>query len=310
MASETALIYAVETTATDGSPILTLYRRPGILDLDYEEVKSWGVIATGNKPDFVWFRGDLYLIGGYSRVLVRHRQEARWRPAGIRQPDAVLSVVTGSGSGGSPGQALCYTTFLHKQGARLLAESNPSNVVSLPDQTGLGYDWTLQTTGAEARVTHVRGYRSMNGGPYRKAFEVPFGTATFTENVKTNQLLQTGPSGHYIPPFGLSFAAKAFGRMWYARTNDYPHRLWGSQPGNPQYVPITNFRDTDDREAITGLAKSRDVLIVFCLNSAREHRLRLHAAEDRLGGGLHVALGDRRDPQQAVVPFDRWGLAL
>jgi len=276
MASETQLIYAVEGIAIDGSPTLDLYRRPDVLDLDYETVKSWGVIATGSKPDFVWFRGDLYCVGGFSRVLVRHRSESVWRAAGIRQPTDFLSVVEGVGAGGSPGQCLAYTTFIHKQGARLLAESNPSNVVELPDQTGKGYVWTLQSTTAEARVTQVRGYRSMNGGNYRLAFEVPYGTTTFTENVKTNQLLQTGPSGHYIPPYGVSFAAKAFGRMWYARTNEYGHRLWGSQGGLPQYVPLTNFRDTDDRETITGLAKSRDVLIVFCLNST--YILRKHGS--------------------------------
>ncbi len=273
---ETALIYAVESVATDGSPILEIWRRPALVDLTYAKVKTWGVIATGQKPDFVWFRGDLYLIGGYSRVLVRHKQETRWRPAGVRAPDAAVSTVEGAGSGGSPGQCIAYQTFVHKQGARLLAESNPSIVSELPNQTGKGYDWTFQTSGYEERVTHVRGYRSMNGGPYRLALEVPIGTTTYFENVKTNQLLQTGPSGHYIPPFGLSFAAKAFGRMWYARTQEYPHRLWGSQPGQPQYIPLTNFRDTDDREAITGLAKSRDVLIVFCLNST--YILRKHGS--------------------------------
>jgi hypothetical protein len=274
--AETALIYAVEDIATDGAPTLEIYRRPGILDLDYDTVKGWGIQATGQRPDFVWFRGDLYLVGGFSRVLVRHRLGTRWWPAGIRQPDAVTSVVEGSGSGGSPGQCLAYSTFIHKVGERLMAESNPSNVIQLADQTGLGYDWTLQTSGAEERTTDVRCYRSMNGGPYRLAAEVPYGTGTFTENVKTNQLLQTGPSGHYLPPFGVSFAAKAFGRMWYARTNEYPHRVWGSQPGNPQYVNITDYRDTEDREPITGMAKSRDVLLVFCLTSV--YILRKHGS--------------------------------
>jgi hypothetical protein len=274
--AETGMIYAAESIAANGSPVLELYRRPATLDLDYDTVKSWGVIATGNRPDFTWFRGDLYLTGGFSRVLVRHRSESRWRPAGIRAPTDRLSVVEGTGADGSPGQALCYTTFVHKQGPRLLAESNPSNVVVLLDQTGKGYDWTLQTSGAEERVTHVRGYRSMNGGSYRLAFETPYGTTGYTENVKTNQLLQTGPSGNYLPPFGVAFAEKAFGRMWYARTNEYPHRLWGSEGGQPQNVPITNYRDTDDREAITGLKKSRDVLLVFCLNST--YILRKHGS--------------------------------
>ncbi len=266
---ETALLYT-GVAYPDAEPEVTIYRRPSVIDTTYTEVRSWGVLTTGKRPCFVWFRGDLYNIGGFSRPLVRHRVDARWLPAGLKSSNATLVVVEGSGSGGSSGEALCYITLLHKQGELLLAESNRSNIVQLTGQTGKGYDWTLpDKSAAEVRATHVRGYRSMNGGSFRKAFEVPLGTPSFTENVETNLLLQEGPgSSHYPPPNGTAYGEKAFGRMWYARTSEHPYRLWGSAAGDPQYVPLTNFRDTSDREPITAIAKSRDATIIFSLTSA------------------------------------------
>lgn len=265
---ETSLLYA-GVEFPEAEPEVTMYRRPSVVDVDYDTIRGWGVLATGKRPCFVWYRGDLYNIGGFSRPLVRHRADARWLPAGIRAPEGTLVCVTGTGSGGSPGEALCYVTYLHKQGALLMAESNRSNIIQLTGQTGAGYDWTLPTTGAEHRVTHVRLYRSMNGGPFRKAAEVPYGTPAFTENVKTNLLLQSGPgSGHYPPPNGCAYGQKAFGRMWYARTSEHPYRIWGSEAGDPQYVPLTNYRDTSDREPITAIARSRDATIIFSLTSA------------------------------------------
>lgn len=263
---ESQIIY--QSAETAGSPNAVLWRKPATVSLGYPAATNFGLVTTGKRPCFVWFRGDLYNIGGYSRPLVRHRVDARWLPSGIRAPDSPLAVVAGAGSGGSPGEAICIITFGHKQGDLLLAESNPSSTVVLPGQTGAGYVWTLQTAGAEARVNKVRGYRSMNGDAFRQVFEVPYGTASVTENVKTNLRTVEAPDGHNLPPFGTSFGEKALARMWYARTSEHPFRLWGSLPGEPQNVPPTNFLDTDDREAITGLAATREAFIIFCAQSA------------------------------------------
>lgn len=262
----TQLIY--QSVLSTLEPDATLWRKPSAVNLSYAAAKNFGLQSTGKRPCFVWFRGDLYNIGGYSRPLVRHRVDARWLPAGIRGPERPLTVVAGVSSGGSVGEALCVITFGHKQGALLLAESEPSNVVSLPGQLGAGYVWTLPTIGAEARTNVVRAYRSMNGDSFRFVYEVPYGTATFTENVKTNLRTVELPSGHRLPPFGTSFGEKALARMWYARTSENPFRLWGSLPGEPQNVPATNYLDTEDREPITGLAATREAFIVFCAESA------------------------------------------
>jgi hypothetical protein len=227
-----------------------------------------GVISTGRRPSIFTFRGDTYLVGCYSKVVYRPKQDQRYLVAGIKAPTKRLTVALGSGSGGDEGNAVMYTTFLHKQGDLILAESDPSNYVTLEGITGQGFVWSnIQDEGADMRVTHVRGYRSMNGSDYRMAWEAPYGITSFFENTRLTYLLDVGPVDHGQPPSGLYFGVEFAGRGWYARTTEHPYRLWASEPGNPQYVGELSYRDTPDRAAITGIAKGKNELIVFCRRS-------------------------------------------
>jgi len=226
-----------------------------------------GAIYTGNRPCFVWFRGDLHVIGYYTRPVVRFMADAgQWRLSGIKSPQEKLSVAPGALAGGSAGECLAAITFLHKSGQKVLAESNFSNVVDVGALTGEGRSWSnIDKNTAEDRVTHVRGYVSMNGNLFRMAWEAPFGISTITENTRTAALTFAGPNDfdHGITPatrFGHSFA----GRMWYARSSQHPYRVWYSMAGEPQYVKPASFRDTWDKEPITAIWKGRNELLVFC----------------------------------------------
>lgn len=235
----------------------------GVVDKSY--FLNQGVVYTGYRPCFVWYRGDLYVIGYYSRPVVRHAGDGTWRLCGIRPPQLELVVGPGASSGGSAGACLAYITFLHKRGGVVLAESNPSNVVDVGDLSGEGRAWSnIDNASAELRVTHVRGYVSMDGAEFRAAWEAQYGVTAYAENIRTAQLTYAGPDfTNHIPPatrFGHSWA----GRMWYANSPNYPYRVWYSKPGFPQYVKPSAFRDTLDRETITAIWKGRNELIVFC----------------------------------------------
>lgn len=233
-------------------------------------VESWyfelqGVYATSYRPLFVPYRGDLYLVGAFSRPLVRHAIARRWVLAGIKPPQKKLAVVPGTGTGGSSGGCLCYITFLHKIGDRVMAESDPSNAVDVGTLAGEGRSWSNIDTDAERRVTHVRGYVSMNGDPYRMAWEAPLGLTAVVENVPTTALVHEGPDyDHGLPPTKARYAHVCFGRMWYANNPEFPHRLWYSKVGYPEYVGRAAFIDTLDREPIRGIWRGRGYLLVFC----------------------------------------------
>ena len=234
---------------------------------------SWaaqGIQSTTLRPVAIKWRGDIYLAGSYTRVLVRPILDGIWVPASIVPPNIQLSVVPGSGAGGSSGSCLAFITFLHKAGAVVLAESARSNVVNVGTLTGEGRLWTNIALTGEARATHVRGYVSMNGAGYRMAWEAQIGISSVEENIPTSRLSISGPAigQNSLPPIGVKFAHAWAGRMWYASTPEFPYRLWYSDPGNPQSVRPASFRDTFEREEITSIWKGRNELLVFCIRSA------------------------------------------
>jgi hypothetical protein len=258
--SRTSAGYAVDIESSSGSK------------WDSDSWSSEGIDSTGRRPVMVPFRGDVVLVGPYSRALIRHRQTKNFHPCGVKGPTKRVAVAKGASSGGSSGACLAFVTFLHKEGHLILAESDRSNVVQIDDAAGEGFVWSsIQNTGAERRVTHVRGYRSMDGSDYRVAWEMPYGLTTITENVSTGRLLQVGPGldENVIPPLGLFYAVEFDGCVWYARNAEHPYRLWRSKPGEPQYVNPASYADTPGRETITAVARTPgDQMIVFAETGA------------------------------------------
>lgn len=265
------IAYVQELVGGGGEETTIIANSSGAGGATYKSLTDQGVFRTGYRPVFENFRGDIYLGGSYTRPLVRQMTGGGWLLAGIKPPQIAVSVAPGTGSGGSSGDCLAYITFLHKEGNRVLVESNPSNIVDVGALTGEGRDWSnIQAVDAELRVTHVRGYVSMNGGDYRMAWEAPYGVTAVSENVTTSRLSLLGPNEfrNDVPPFGVRYIHPWAGRMWYANNPEFPYRIWYSRPGYPQYVGKAQFRDTLEREPITGMWRGRNELIVFCQDNS------------------------------------------
>ena len=241
-----------------------------------------GIQSTTLRPVIVKWRGDIYVAGPYTRAIVRPGLDGTWVAAGIKAPDIQLAVVPGSGSGGSSGAALAYITFVHKAGAAVLAESDRSNIVDVGALTGQGRAWSNIATAGDLRVTHVRGYVSMNGADYGMAWESQIGISTVEENIPTNRLSIRG-ADHFTrlpPPTGIHYVHSFSNRLWYARTSEHPYRLWFTPAGQPEYVSRTSFRDTKELETITAIWKGRNELLVFCEDSCYKARVFGAGAED------------------------------
>lgn len=237
---------------------------------DWAFWESQGIFSTPSRPCIENFRGDTYVAGAFSRPVYRENATKLWYPAGIVPPFFEISVALAGSGTGINGTCLAYITFLQKLGDRVIQESNPSNIVDVGTMAGEERVWTnIQNTGAEFHVTHVRGYVSMDGADYKMAWESPYGVSTMQESVPTARLSFVGPRfDHNIPPSGLQFCHPFAGRMIYANNTKHPYRLWISKPGNPQYVPKANFRDTYAREPITGIFRARNEFIVFCIRNS------------------------------------------
>lgn len=265
------IIYVQELVDGGGGESTIIANTSGVGGATYKSLSDQGVFRTGYRPVFENFRGDIYLAGSFSRVLVRHMTDRSWVLAGIKPPQDAVSVAPGTGGGGSSGDCLAYITFLHKEGNRVICESNPSNIVDVGTLSGEGRDWSnIQATFAEARVTHVRGYVSMNGAAYRMAWEAPYGVTAVSENVRTSRLSLQGPNdfNNDIPPLGIRYIHPWAQRMWYANNAEFPYRIWYSKPGYPQYVGSSFFLDTLEKETITGMWRGRNELVVFCQDNS------------------------------------------
>jgi hypothetical protein len=108
----------------------------------------------------------------------------------------------------------------------------------------------------------------MDGANFRAAWEAPYGITGYTENIRTSQLTyQTSGFSNGIPP-DSRFGCEWQGRMWYGSNPKYPYRVYYSEAGQPQYVGPTNYLDTLGKEEITGIARGRNELVVFCLRNS------------------------------------------
>lgn len=272
MALPAEFIYFTRDAATGK---VTIYATPSVELLTPETLEKDGIQITKRRPCIVRYRGDVYVAGCYSRPVYYPYRDPRWVPVGIAPPGMQISVAAGGATGGATGTALCYVTHQHRAGPAgevLLGESNPSNVVLLT-LTGTGRAWSGLASPRERRVTHVAGYCSVNGSNYRRAFLLPYGPNTYSENLATADLTIQGPEGNYLPPMGCAFIAEFAGRMWYANTSEHPYRLWYSKGGDPQSVPLANVRDTLDRDPIVGMRKVQNILVVGtrrCMYGIRE----------------------------------------
>lgn len=269
MALPADFIY-VTRSATTGA--VTIRSTPSVVLMSSDTLAKDGIQVTGRRPCIVRYRGDVFIAGCFSRPVYYPYRDPSWVPVAIKPPAGTLSVTAGSGTGGATGVALCYITFQHRINDVVLGESNPSNVVQVT-LTGTGRAWSGLNPIRERRVTHVAGYASVNGSNYRRAFVLPYGPATFEENLATAQLTLQGPEDHYLPPSGVAFMAEFAGRMIYANTSEHPYRLWYSKGGEPQYVPLANVRDTLDRDPIVGMRKIQNIFVVgtkTCMYGMRE----------------------------------------
>lgn len=247
---------------------ITIYKTPSTPVVTSADLAAQGITLTTRRPCIIRFKGEVFITGCFSRPLYYPVRDPLWVPVGIRPHDQTLTVAA-TGSGSLVGQALCYITYQHRVGDVVLAESNPSNYVPVNLAGAAARQWGgLTSATRERRVTHVAGYVSLNGAGFRRAFVMPYGATTYTEGTAEAALTIEGPYKNYLPPMGAAFSCVFANRVWYANTSEYPWRIWFSEAGEGQYVDLASFRDTLDRDAISGIAPCQGVLIVFTLEKA------------------------------------------
>lgn len=242
-----------------------------------------GIKGARVRPSIVKYKGRTYVYGMFSAPVVITETRRIWQ-AGVPAPTGKPTLTAGSSSGGSTGIGIGYLTFLEKDVGRVIQESNPSTPSASVSVTGQGFSWTnLPTTSVNARVTHIRGYRSMDGSIPGLVWERQLGVTSVSENVPTDQLGERLPIlegldgafdvdvfGRGVPPNGR-FAEVYHDALWVAGDYDHPTRVYYSRLFEPESFNTVQkdngWFDTRDGEAVTGLKRWGDLLIVGCLRA-------------------------------------------
>jgi hypothetical protein len=232
------------------------------------------------------FRKRTYIVGNFARMQV-YTEYGQLVAGGILAPPSAPTLSAGTGSSGSLGLAIGYITFLHKQGQQVMQESNPSAPSETFELQGNGRTWSdIPTTATDSRVTHVRGYVSVDGALPKMVWERQLGVSSVTENVLTSALgdltlpLQVGLDGESdvdvfargVLPY-CKFGAMYHNSAYYAGDPLHPDRIYKSRINEPESVnAIQSIDDADsgyletlDGEAVTGLKRWNDLLLVTCL---------------------------------------------
>lgn len=189
-------------------------------------------------------------------------------------------MVAGTGGGGSEGEAIGYTTFVHKFNDIVVHMGNPSTASRPLTLTGSGRLWTnIPTTCINPRATHVRGYLSVDGAIPKFCWERQLGVSTVEENLDTDQLGQELPTklgtdgapvldinARGIPPAG-AFVETYHDAAWWT-SYDFPTRIYPSKLFEPESVNTNEgdvaWLETLDGEPITGVKAWGDLLIIGC----------------------------------------------
>lgn len=235
------------------------------------------------RPVRLKYKGRVYVFGMFSTPVVITESRRIWS-MGIPAPETQAPMTLGTSSGGSVGEAIGYITFLEKDAGKIIQESNPSLPSATVSLNGEGRSWTsLPTSCINPRVTHIRGYVSMDGSVPGLAWERQLGVTTVNENVSTGRLgerlpVSVGLDGDVdvqiydrgVPPNGR-FAEVYHDAMWISGEYDHPTRVYYSKLFEPESFNTVDkdrgWFETLDGEAVTGLQRWGDLLIVGCLRA-------------------------------------------
>jgi len=187
---------------------------------------------------------------------------------GIYEPATAPTIASGAAGSISVDSTVGYYSYIHKIGDMVFDESALSPVSNeLTALASKQIDWSGLPSAAPTRdrkVTHVRLYRADDGDAPRKVADVAIGTTTYTDTTPTLSL------GAYAelddigaPPDDLVYSATYAERAWYVTTL-YPDRVYYSRIGWPQSVGSDSYIVTREGEAVRGLKKLRDQLLVGC----------------------------------------------
>lgn len=257
---------------------------------DFHEIPLPDDVNTTNlRESFSSYDGQLLVVGGHTANLIITGDWKCWRQ-GIRAP-VLVPTVAASGTG-LTADVVCYLSWYDENTDERSALSAPSQTISLANQ---GVAWTaLPTDPGNDRVTHLEGWRSVDGSLPRLVWRRQVGVASVTESVAAGSLGEAFTEEFDIFP-RCRFTVTWHGRQVMAGNDQEPDTLYFSLIDRPERWSGITLK-TRTRQKIVGLAVVNDTLLVFCafatevVRGYTEDDLSIDIIQPQIGALSHFAL--------------------
>ena len=177
----------------------------------------------------------VFALNGTDRKRISGTEVHEW---GIDAPTSAPVLAVGSGTG-LTGDYNAKYTYLRKDGATVVYESNPSAAASAAttlSNEDLSVTWTASS---DPQVTHVRIYRTLPGGSvYFVDQDISVGTVQVDTSTTDASLGTEVATNHNRPPLGTVVAGPFYGGVSFILKDNL---LYYSLSKQPEYWPTTNF---------------------------------------------------------------------
>jgi hypothetical protein len=221
-------------------------------------------MAPTTRMSFTLYKRRVYGVGQLNIGLV-YTEFEDLHQLGIEATSTAPTVALSAGTGITAVNIVYVYTMAELVGSVVVHESDisdESNVIEVANNQQLTVTG-LPVTHANARVTHKRLYRSDNGGLFRHVANIALATSSYVDSTATLALGSLAPENHAVPPY-CKQNDSYHDRLWYGIDPANPTYVWYSELGKPEAVGAANFLKTRDGEAVTGLKRRGDELLVFC----------------------------------------------
>jgi hypothetical protein len=248
------------------------------------------MVGLDQPVSWASYQGLAYAVGGWTDNAVFTGDFKPWS-LGIEPPTVVPTVALGAGPG-ITAEVICYLRFLDIDTGERSPLSAPSATLSAVNQS---IDWTnlVAVTSPNPRVTHVEGWRSVDGSLPRFVWSREIGVTS------VNDAVAVGAMGEAFTEDYDKFPRCRYNVIWHERqvmagNDEHPDTIYFSLIGYPERRSTITLR-TKSGHPVIGLLVVRDTLIVLCraaseiVSGFTEDDIQIQIAQPRIGALSHWA---------------------
>ena len=246
------------------------------------------VVAVDSQVSWAGYQGNAYAVGGWTDNVVFTGDFKLWS-LGIEAPTVVPSVALAAGPG-ITAEVICYLAFYDVDTGERSPLSAASATLSAANQQ-ITWSNLASFLPTNQRITHLQGWRSVDGSLPRLVWTRELGVSTVTEAVAAGELGEAFTEDYSKMP-RCRYNAIWHERQVMAGNDEHPDTIFFSLIGFPERRSTITLR-TKSGDPVVGLVVVRDTLIVLCRTASEiisgytEDDIQIQIAQPHIGAVSH-----------------------